>query len=248
MTMKPKLSVVIPAYNEEFLIKNTVLVFANNLDQNKIPYEILVVNDHSSDNTAAVVKALSKKNSKIKLVENKKSNGYGYAVRTGLNSFVGDYVAIVMADLSDDPTDLLAMYHKALEGYDCVFGSRFVKSAKIADYPLYKLILNRIVNNIIRFLFVIKYNDVTNAFKLYSKETIQGLKPFLSPHFNLTVELPLKAIVRGYSYTIVPTNWYRRKDGISKLRIKEMGGRYFFIILYCFLERLLGMGDYKKNS
>ena len=153
-----------------------------------------------------------------------------------------------MADLSDRPEDLVKFYRKMNEGYDCVFGSRFIKGGKVIDYPTLKYYLNRFTNTIIRILFGIRYNDVTNAFKLYSREAVDGTKPFLSHHFNLTVELPLKAIVRGYSYAVVPNYWTSRKEGESKLKIKEMGSRYFFIILYVLLEKWLSRGDYKKKT
>jgi dolichol-phosphate mannosyltransferase len=247
-TAQKLLSLIIPAYNESESIKETILAFDLELNKVKIPHEIIVVDDHSQDSTALVVKALSKKIANLRLVNNKQKNGFGHTVRAGLDVFKGDYVAVVMADLSDDPIDLVKMYQKALKGYDCVFGNRFIRGARVIDYPIHKLILNRITNNIIRVLFMIRYADTTNAFKLYSKQTIVGLRPFLSPKFNLTVELPLKAIIRGYSYAVVPTNWQNRKKGISKLKIKEMGGRYFFIILYCFLEKALTKDDYKKIS
>jgi len=93
----------------------------------------------------------------------------------------------------------------------------------------------------------LRYNDVTNAFKMYRSHVIPGLRPFLSHHFNLTVELPLKAIIRGYTYAIVPNEWINRKEGVSKLKIKEMGSRYLFIVLYCFLERWLSRGDYRAK-
>jgi dolichol-phosphate mannosyltransferase len=176
------------------------------------------------------------------------NNGFGYAVRKGLENFSGDCVAVVMADLSDDPKDAVKYYRTMMEGnYDCVFGSRFIKGGKVYDYPRHKLILNRIANNIVRFTFGIRYNDCTNAFKLYKKETIDGLKPFMSPHFNLTLELPLKAIVRGYSYTVVPNSWTNRKFGVSKLKIREMGSRYFFIMMYCLIEKFFARGDFKKK-
>jgi dolichol-phosphate mannosyltransferase len=91
----------------------------------------------------------------------------------------------------------------------------------------------------------IKYNDTTNAFKLYKREVIDGVKPILSPHFNLTIELPLKAIIRGFTYTVVPNSWTNRKYGVSKLKIKEMGSRYFFILMYCFIEKYFSRGDFK---
>jgi dolichol-phosphate mannosyltransferase len=174
--------------------------------------------------------------------------GVGYAVRYGLEKFTGDCVAIMMADLSDDPVDIVRFYHRMIEdNVDCVFGSRFMKGGKLIDYPFHKLVINRIANTIIRFVIGTRYNDATNAFKLYRKETIAGIQPLMAPHFNLTIELSLKSIVRGYSYTVVPNSWYNRKAGVSKLKIREMGSRYFFILMYCFIEKFFSRGDYKKN-
>ena len=183
----------------------------------------------------------------LRFITNNGSNGFGFAIRFGLEQFKGDCVAIMMADLSDSPQDLIRFYNKMLEGnYDCVFGSRFMKGGNLIDYPFIKKIVNRIANFIIKIVIGIKYNDTTNAFKLYKRSTIEGLKPFLAPHFNLTIELPLKAIIRGYSYVVLPNSWTNRKYGISKLNIKEMGSRYFFILLYCFIEKLFSRGDYRK--
>jgi len=242
-----KLSVVIPAHNEEGQIEETVRAFHDELKKEHINHEILVVNDNSKDGTEEILKKLSGENSQIRYVNNSPPNGFGFAVRKGLENFSGDCVAIVMADLSDRPEDLVKYFRKFEEGFDCVFGSRFIKGGKTIGYPRFKYYLNRFTNTIIRILFGIRYNDVTNAFKLYSREAIDGLKPFLSHHFNLTVELPLKAIVRGYSYAVIPSWWINRKEGESKLKIKEMGSRYFFIILYCLLEKWLSRGDYKKT-
>ncbi len=244
-----KLSVVIPAYNEEATIAETILAFHNALKAEKIPHEVLIVNDNSKDTTEKILKELHNKIPEVRYVNNQPPNGFGFAVRCGLENYNGDCVAIVMADMSDRPEDLIAYYNKMLEGnYDAVFGSRFKKGGKTIDYPKSKLILNRFTNGIIKVLFGIRYNDVTNAFKLYKKETIDGLQPFLSHHFNLTVELPLKAIVRGYSYAVVPNYWTNRKAGESNLKIKEMGSRYFYIILYCLIEKWLSRGDYRKKS
>ena len=243
-----KLSIVIPAHNEEGSIEETVLAFHGELALEKIPHEILVVNDNSKDATENILKKLSKKIPEVRYVNNQPPNGFGFAVRCGLENFEGDCVAVVMADMSDRPVDLVAYYRKMTQGnYDAVFGSRFMKGGKTIDYPRTKLFLNRFTNGIIRILFGVRYNDVTNAFKLYKKETLEGLKPFLSHHFNLTVELPLKVIVRGYSYGVVPNYWTNRKAGESKLKIKEMGSRYFYIILYCLIEKWLSRGDYKKK-
>lgn len=244
-----KLSVVIPAYNEEASIEETVRAFHDELRKEKIPHEILVSNDSSKDRTEEILKRLSKEIPEVRYVNNKPPHGFGFNVRNGLENFSGDCVAIVMADMSDRPVDLVAYYRTMVEGnYDAVFGSRFIRGGRVIDYPKNKIFLNRFTNNLIRLFFGIRYNDVTNAFKLYKKETMEGIKPFLSNHFNLTVELPLKTIIRGYSYAVVPNWWTNRKEGTSNLKIKEMGSRYFYIIFYCLIEKWFSRGDYKKKA
>lgn len=243
-----KLSVVIPAYNEAENLPKTVRVIYDELVKENIEHEILVSNDNSEDNTAEVIEELEKKYPTMRYVSNAKPNGYGYAVRKGLENFNGDCVVVTMADLSDDPKDIVKYFRKMEEtGCDMVFGSRWMKGAKVVDYPKKKLWLNRLVNNCIRFMFMFKYNDVTNGFKLFSKETMEGLKPFISGQFSFALELPLKAIIRGYSYEVVPNNWYNREVGESNLKIGKMMKRYLFVLLNCLNEKLFSMGDYKKG-
>jgi len=242
-----KLSIVIPAHNEEGAIESSIRQVHSALEKNDIDHEILVINDNSKDRTEAILQMLQQEIPALRYITNTGSHGFGYAVRLGLENFAGDCVAVMMGDMSDSPDDLVKFYIKMQEGYDCVFGTRFSKGGKTYDYPLLKLVINRMANTIVQVSFGIRYNDTTNAFKLYRKETIQGLKPFLSPHFNLTLELPLKAIVRGYSYAVVPNSWTNRKTGVSKLKIREMGSRYFFILLYCLIERFFSRGDFNKG-
>lgn len=243
-----KLSVVIPAYNEEESIPETLRALYATLSKYNIPHEIWVTNDNSKDNTLKVLTELKTEIPTLVFDTNKGPNGFGYAVRYGLERFSGDCVAVFMADMSDDPEDLVKFYKTMIEKeVDAVFGSRWIKGGKVVDYPPLKKYINRVANFVIKLLMGIKYNDTTNAFKLYKRETIEGIKPFLSPHFNLTVELPLKAMVRGYSFTVVPNSWTNRKYGESKLKIKEMGSRYFFILLYCLIEKYFSRGDYMKK-
>ncbi|MFN6462629.1 MAG: glycosyltransferase [Nostoc sp. DedVER02] len=242
------LSIVIPAYNEEDCIVQTVHTISNVLEQEKIDYEILVVNDNSKDKTEQLLQQINSENSKLRYVNNYYPNGFGFAVRCGLENFTGDAVAVVMADSSDAPEDMVSYYHKLQEGYDCVFGSRFIKGGRVIDYPSHKLIVNRLANFFIKVLFGLKFNDTTNAFKIYRKDVIEGISPLVSHHFNLTVEMPLKAIVRGYSYTTIPITWRNRTTGVSKLKLKEMGSRYLFIVLYIWLEKHLSRGDYHLSK
>jgi dolichol-phosphate mannosyltransferase len=242
-----KLSVLIPAQNEEGSIERTLDQLATTLDGEGIDYELLVVDDSSTDSTYSVVEDLGRANDRIRVIKSHYPRGFGLAVRAGLERFAGDAVAIVMADLSDSAEDLVT-YHRLLEeGYDCAFGSRFMRGSVVRDYPKFKLTLNRLANFFVRILFRHGYNDTTNAFKAYRREVIDTVQPLLSNHFNLTVELPLKAIVRGHSYAVVPISWTNRTSGASKLKIQEMGSRYLFIVLYVWLEHHLSRGDYRRQ-
>jgi len=234
-----KLSVIIPVRNEEEVIEETIQKLVNVLEKHNIFYEVVIVNDYSTDNTKSVLSHLSAKNNNIRIVDNYLKQGFGYALKVGLENYTGDYVVIYMGDDSDDPEDVVKYYKKLEEGYDCVFGSRFIKGAKIKDYPFVKLIFNRLGNWLIKILFGIKYNDTSNAFKAYRREVIESVKPLVSNYFNITCEIPLKAIVRGYKYAVVPINWYGRKSGVSKFKLKELQRKYLFSILYVWLEKIL---------
>ena len=242
-----KLSVVIPARNEERAVEKTLSALLCTLRAEAIPFEIIVVDDGSTDHTPFVVQRLTMRYPEVRLVQNMDQHGFGMAVRCGLHEATGDAVAVVMADSSDSPEDVVKCYRRLLEGPDCVFGSRFIHGSKVHDYPFHKLVLNRLANWFIKVLFGVPFNDFTNAFKLYRWEVIEGMQPLISPHFNLTVEMPLKAIVRGYSFAVVPISWSNRQTGISKLKIREMGSRYLFIVLYLWLEKHLARSDYHRQ-
>ncbi len=240
-------SIVVPARNEAACVGETVLNLIEGLRTAGIPSEIIVVDDGSADDTAARVRNLAARYPQVRLATNDGRHGFGMAVRVGLQHVTGDAVTVMMADGSDSPADAVAYYRKLAEGYDCVFGSRFIRGGRLIDYPVHKLVLNRLANWFIEVLFRFRFNDTTNAFKCYRREVIDGIQPLISPHFNLTVEMPLKAIIRGYSYAVVPIRWTNRKSGISKLKIREMGSRYLFIILYLWLEKALARGDYHRR-
>ncbi len=242
------LSVVIPAHDEAGSIAQTVEALTTRLRAEAVPYEVLVVDDHSQDATAGIVAGIAARDPGVRCVVNDGPGGFGYAVRAGLEAYTGDAVALMMADLSDSPGDVVAYYRLLEQGFDCAFGTRFMPGAQVVDYPRFKLAVNRVVNLGIRLLFRHGYNDTTNACKAYRRHVIDNVQPLLSAHFNLTVELPLKAIVRGHSYAIIPISWTNRSSGESKLRLQEMGSRYLFIVLYVFLEHHLSRGDYHRTG
>jgi len=234
-----KLSLIIPAHNEEDCIKQVIDDLDSELKKESIDYEIIVVNDNSTDGTLGIVEDIRRANPRVNMIARNSPAGFGRAVKDGISNITGDAVGIVMGDLSDDPKDVVNCFRKIEEGYDCVFGSRFIKGSIVKDYPLLKLIINRIANTFIQVLFFIKANDITNAFKFYRIDVIKSILPLQALYFNITVEIPLKAIIRGYSFAQIPINWYGRKSGVSKLSIRKMGRKYLFTVLYVWLEKIL---------
>jgi dolichol-phosphate mannosyltransferase len=243
-----RLSVIIPARDEEGCIESTVRHLHLELELHRVPHEIVVVDDGSVDTTWDILQRLHREIAAVVPVRNEGRHGFGRAIIHGLDRMQGDAVVIMMADESDDARDVVRYWKLLQEGVDCVFGSRFVKGGGVIDYPFVKYWVNRAANLFIRVLFAFRLNDTTNAFKAYRKTVIDGCRPLLAPHFNLTVELPLKAIVRGYSWTVIPITWRNRRSGQAKLKIKEMGSRYLFIVLYVWLEKYFSRGDFRRSE
>lgn len=246
-----KLSIIIPAYNEEENISPTVRAIVPFLYKEKIPFEIVIVNDNSKDNTKSIVNSLKEEIPEIVLVDRTPPGGFGRALRSGMQSFSGDVVMPVMADLSDDPEDIVRYYRKIEEGYDCVYGSRFMKESKVTDYPKYKLVVNRIVNKFLQIIFATNHNDLTNAFKAYRSYVIKNIQPLQACHFNITIELSLSALIRNYKIAVIPINWYGRKWGQSNLKLRAMGRRYLATLIKIWFERVLIHDDIlaeKKES
>lgn len=240
-------SVVIPARDEEASLPPTLRAIHAEFTRAGIAHELIVVDDGSKDATWSVLQSLRHEIPALAPVQNPGPHGFGRAIVYGLNHMRGDAVVIMMADASDSPVDAIRYWQLLNEGYECAFGSRFIRGGKVLDYPRIKLLVNRLANLFIRVLFRHGLNDTTNAFKAYRRHVIEGCRPLLAPHFNLTVELPLKAIVRGYSWALTPISWENRKHGVAKLKIKEMGSRYFFICMYVWLEKYFSRGDYRRR-
>lgn len=243
-----RLSVVIPARNEEGCIASTVQHLHLELRLHEVPHEIVVVDDGSTDRTWPILQGLRADIAELAPVRNDGPHGFGRAIVCGLDHMTGDAVVVMMADESDDCRDVVRYWKTLNEGWDAAFGSRFMTGGGVIDYPWLKYRLNRLANLFIRVLFHIPLNDTTNAFKAYRRTVIDGCRPLISPHFNLTVELPLKSIVRGYSWTVLPITWRNRRTGEAKLKIKEMGSRYLFIVCYVWLEKYFSAGDYHKSA
>lgn len=240
-----KLSVIIPAYNDEGHIERTLNNLYRKLSAEKIEHELLVLHDECpGDRSGELVTALAEKIPTLRYVKRDPPRGFGLALRHGLELFSGDAVTFYMSDGSDSPDDLILFFRTMeKEGVDCVFGSRFIPGGSMVNYPRVKHILNRMGNVLIRTLFGLKYNDFTNAFKLYRREVVEGAKPFLGRHFNFTVELVLKTINRGYTFKVVPNSWRGRDASESNFNVKKIIFLNLITIFYCLMEKKLLQND-----
>ena len=247
MTIK-SVNIVVPLKNEEKSIKVLIDNLRPIIDKIKIKTIISLIDDHSSDQTWNLLEEYKQKFDFIKIYKSENTPGFGGALKFAIKKNEEDAVIIFMGDCSDDPSDIIEYVKYLEEGFDCVFGSRFINGSKLNEYPLVKLVLNRIANNFIRILFLIKYNDITNAFKAYTKKALDECEPIISKHFNINAELSLKSIIRGFKYKVIPISWTNRKEGVSKFYIKEMRNRYFFTILYVFLEKILLREDIDRDN
>ncbi len=248
MTVLPKLSVVIPAYNEEGNITATVAGLQQVLVREAIPYELVLVDDNSTDGTAATLAGLAAADPGVTVVRRQPPRGFGRAVRAGLARADGDVIVLCMADQSDDPEDVVAYYRKIGQGFDCVYGSRFIKGSRCVNYPLVKRVANRLVNHMLRLLFWTRFNDLTNSFKAYRAEVIRDIGPLKACHFNITIELSLNALIRGYAIAQVPISWQGRTWGSSNLHLSEMGRRYLSTMLRAWFEKNLILDDLLEDS
>jgi dolichol-phosphate mannosyltransferase len=231
------LSVVIPARDEAGAVATTVEGIHAALRQAAVPHEIVVVDDGSSDRTWDILVDLTRRIHTLRPLRNPGPNGFGRAVIFGLDHMEGDAAVVMMADGSEDPGDAVRYRDELEKGFDCVFGSRFMTGGKVEGYPPLKRILNRMGNGLLRIAFTIPMNDLTNAFKAYRREAIEACHPLEAVHFDLTVELPVKAALRGFSFAVIPIFWRTRRTGRSKFGLLRMVGRNLRVALSLWNDR-----------
>jgi len=231
------ISILIPLRNEYENLAEIERIFKENFHE--IRHEVILINDFSTDHTLIKAEEISNKNKNFIVLNNQKK-GLGGAISLGIEKANGKFICIMMADLSDDINDLKKYYTLMAENnYDAVFGSRFTADSIVVGYPKKKLFLNRVFNFIVKIVFLNRYNDYTNAFKIYKSEIIKSLLPLVSESFNIFLELPLKVILRKHEFKIIPINWRTRKKGEAKFKIKELRSKYLFTLIYCFMEKIL---------
>jgi dolichol-phosphate mannosyltransferase len=236
-------SIVMPAYNEEDVIEETLLELIEYLDHNTdFNYEVVVVNDGSSDQTESILHRLAEQYPPLRPVNNLGDHGYGYAIRKGLDEYHGDAVVIVTSDGADAPRDVAAYFAKINEGYHCAFGSRFAPGARVTNYPKFKLLINRFANRFLALLLRSPYNDFTNGFKCYRREVIDSIQPMVAGQFNITIELAVSAVLGKWSFAVVPNDWAQRVGGESSFHLGKLFKPYLLTLIYCMTR------NYLRNS
>ncbi len=219
----PSLSLVIPVYNEGAVIRQTLEGIEAVVD---IPHEILIVYDSEDDDTLAAIDPLLPDLLHLRKTRNRWGSGALGAIRTGLQAAKAEAVIVTMADRSDEPSAMLAMYEKFQEGYDIVSGSRYMKGGAQVGGPVLKSMLSRWAGRSLRLLAGIPTSDITTSFRLYRKSVIDGLTVESDGGFEIAMELTVKAYFAGARVGEVPTTWRDRTHGESRFRLGRWLPKY----------------------
>lgn len=233
--MAMRLSIIIPAHNEEENIGSLI----DKVEQIKgIDFELLVVNDHSTDSTGRIVLEKTKQFSNIRLVENELDPSFANALRTGFANFKGDLVLPLMADLCDDLYTINKMYAKINEGYDLVCGSRYMGNGLRLGGSKFKSFLSSMGGRSLHLILGIPTHDIANAFKMYRKEVIKAVD-IKATGFEISMEIPLKAHYLGFKIAEVPTVWRERTKGKSSFRIIKLLPSYLRLYFWGIYKSLI---------
>lgn len=227
-------SIIMPAYNEKDVISATVDELCGYLDGTGFGYELIIVDDASSDNTPLLIAELAKRHPNVVAIRNEGLNGYGYAIRKGLEIYKGDAAVVVTSDGADLPKDVAIYFQKIHEGYDCAFGDRFDAPSTVTGYPPVKRVINRIANTMLGWIAGGDgYRDFTNGFKCYRRHVIDDMQPLEAGQFNITIEMSLKAVLGGHSFAVVPNDWHQRDGGESDFHVLRLLKPYAATLTFC---------------
>lgn len=224
------ISLILPAYNEE---RNIEILIPKVLKKyKKYIYEIIIVNDSSTDNTKQVAEKLIKKyGKKIRLIDRKKPNGVGYALRDGIKSANKncDWIMTMDADFLNNVKDIKKFITKAKQGFDGVLGSRFINKNSLIEYPIGKKVANRVYHMLLKLFLGLKQKDVTNNFKLYKREVYNSVD-IKAGDFAANAETGLIPILKGYNITEIPVVWEQRGHGKSKFVVIKLAPSYLKVL------------------
>ncbi len=233
MSDNSEITIVIPALNEEPNIEDTLESLEERL---RIPHRVIVVNDSSDDRTSKIVTELSKRRPNIQLVNSPRPRGITNALKSGFEQVTTPVTVVMMADLCDDPETVPLMYEKLQEGFDLVCASRYMPGGERRGGPFLQGFLSRYVCLSLKKLTGIPTHDVSNAFKMYRSEILHTT-PLEEAGFASSLEICVKAFLKGSRITEVPTTWQGRKAGQSSFKLLQVARSYFRWSLWAILLR-----------
>jgi dolichol-phosphate mannosyltransferase len=224
------LSIVVPVYDEG---ANIGRLFGRICEHVRTPSEILIVYDFPEDDTLPVVERERPAGFEVRLVKNRQ-RGALQAILTGLKESRGMASVVMMADLSDDLRIVDQMFQLVERGYAIVCGSRYMAGGAQIGGPFIKGQLSRFAGRSLHLVTGIPTRDITNSFKMYSREVIERFEIESDGGFEIGMELTVKAHLAGMRIIEIPSVWTDRTDGSSRFRLLRWLPKYlrwYFVLI-----------------
>jgi hypothetical protein len=242
-SLRGAVSFVIPCHNEEMNIRPLVDGILDLYED--CVHEIIVVNDGSTDSTAAVMGELAARDQRVKTLHRSPPKGVGRAVAEGLSQATGRYVLSMDCDFQRLLLEFRDLFDCAVEGYDVVVGSRFSRHSVLLNYPFFKIVANRAFHLLARLLLWRNFRDLTNNLKLMRREVVASMQ-LREPGFAVNAETGLQPLILGYRVKEVPISWINRSPGMgtSSFRLVRVGGGYWRVLLGIWLKQTYDAGPY----
>ena len=237
LSKEHKLSIIVPVFNEGVNIDNVLAELEVVLNKSKISYEIVVVNDNSTDSTFEIVERYYvEKGSKVFLVNNLQKRGLGRCLKIGFDNSIGDIIVVVMGDHADNVNDISVMFNKIVfDGFDFVCASRYMKGGKAQQNNRIKGMFSKLLGRLTNFILKVPTLDSTNTYKMFRRELLNNIGPIKSKHYTLGFELVIKSYLNGFKIIEIPTIWKERSVGNSNFKCSREGMEYlywFFIFIF----------------
>ncbi|HEX6422072.1 MAG TPA: glycosyltransferase [Acidimicrobiales bacterium] len=220
-TSTPRVTVVVPAFNEALVVREFVGTVAPSLPEGA---ELLVVDDGSTDLTPALLADLSREVENLRVVTHDRNRGIGAALATGFRSASGDVIVTMDADLSH-PVELVTRLVDGCRVADAVYGSRYVAGGAMEDVPLWRVVISRAANAAIRVALRSSVRDLTTGMRAFRSDAVRDLR-LDATGFEAQLEITVRLLAAGRRIDEVPMVLRNRTAGESKMRYLALVPRY----------------------